>query len=352
MNLIWVIILLVLVGFVGLQNADASCAQNQDWSLAPCFDNGSPSKSKYVERWSPYYDYKGSELMERKKIEMIQSLENKTFDKWMTFSENPHENSNVYRYYLSMGVIANQFPHPEFVDEQEYVSPKKQQSLYTKPYALKCRIDLQPVILQSGNYACVKSETRDKLLELNLIHDDYSQVSIYLIGNNFQYGGVLRLVIINEGMVPIKFDSPVIKMNMYQSRDLTFYDEELLYPGFYADYKPWTKDQLSELDLGIHTVQIDYSSDIHKQAKKLEYEFDWKLEMKNKLSQTSGCRDVGGKWFGMHNECESTQMTETFENYCSDLDGEYDSCTSNCRHYPAGSDLICTSQCIAVCEFN
>jgi len=353
MRLVWSVIPLVLIvsliGIVGMQNADASCVRNQDWLKAPCFDTGPVPKSTFAERWSPYYEHKGSELMESKKIEMFQSLENKTFDEWVYATENYNENFNIYSYYVSIGKIAPQFPNTMIVDE--YMSPKKQQSLFTKSYDLKCKNGLQPIILQSENYACVKSETRDKLLEMNLIHDDYSLIIIFSSGrgNNHDLNSFSHITMRNEGMVPIQFDSPSIDIPIWQTRQ---YDSESLHPGEQVSYRPWSQNQLDELEPGQHTIEIIYHSDIHKEEKRLNYEINLHAELKNKSKIINGCKSVGGTWLDDYNECESSSIEKPFENYCDNFNGTYDQCNSSCRHYPAGSDRVCTSQCIAVCEFD
>jgi hypothetical protein len=69
-------------------------------------------------------------------------------------------------------------------------------------------------------------------------------------------------------------------------------------------------------------------------------------ELVDSIEIINGCKDVGGEWSSVHNECESGQITEEFENYCSDFSGEFDSCAPNCYND------ICTSQCLALCEFD
>jgi hypothetical protein len=278
MRQVWVVIPLVLIGIIGMigiQESDASCVQNRDWSSAPCFDTGSPSKTEFVERWTPYYEYKGSELMERKKIEMFQSLENKTFEQWIGSSENPHENHNVYSYYMSTGEVAKQSSGGGFYVE-EITSPHKQQSIHTKPYNLNCKNNLLPVLLQSETYACVKEESREKLLELNLIHKDYSNISILRIEDENDVNTPFYISIRNEGMVPIHFESSSIQVPMFQTRNQAPpYDEKLLYPGGHASQWHLKEKQLDEsLKLGKNIIEINYKSDIHQLEKSVNYEIN------------------------------------------------------------------------------
>ena len=79
-------------------------------------------------------------------------------------------------------------------------------------------------------------------------------------------------------------------------------------------------------------------------------EISFKNELENKHDVMNACNDVG-VWLDEFNECESSSITESFENYCNDFDGEYYSCHSGCRHSPDWPQTICAAQCIAVCEF-
>lgn len=106
--------------FIVFQNtpAFASCAVNEDWPDAPCFDVLPVNREEYRMAWAPYYDYKGSEWMEQKKTEILQAIENGTFMEW----EGSVENSNVYNYYHSVGLVPNQYDYFFFEDEPRYYS--------------------------------------------------------------------------------------------------------------------------------------------------------------------------------------------------------------------------------------
>lgn len=256
--------------FFPIQDADASCARNQDWRSAPCFDTGPVSKERYVEAWNPYYEYKGSELMEKKKIEMFEALENKTFDEWRSTPIH----WNVYSYYSSTGEVAPQGLSHGHLPEEKYMSPKVQQSIYTKPYNLRCIIEFQPVMLQDGNYACVSEESRVRLLKFNLVHDDYSLLSFYNPRNSYDVDFLPGVYILNEGMVPLKFNSISIDRPMWQGRGTTGYDKDILQPGNYASYDPWSEILQDEIKLGVYPIQINYTSDIHKIEKSLSKEIE------------------------------------------------------------------------------
>lgn len=100
----------------------ASCAVNADWPAAPCFDTLPVNREEYRMAWAPYYEYKGSEWMETKKAELLQAIEDGTFMEW----EGSAENSNVYQYYHSIGLVPNQYEYFFFEDDalyHQYVKP-------------------------------------------------------------------------------------------------------------------------------------------------------------------------------------------------------------------------------------
>ncbi len=281
MRIVWAIIPLILIGTLGIQNVDGGvCSRSIDWPEKPCFSVNPPSQTKFIEGWSPYYEYKGSEVMERKKIEMFQSLENKTFDTWVNSLENYRENYNIYSYYVSTGEIAKQSKYSGFRIE-EHMSPKKQQSIYTKPYDLKCRNDLQPILLQSGTYACVKDESRKKLLELDLINEDYSRISVYQY-RDYDVGYPVSITMRNEGMVPVQSQSPFIHIFNSTGQILGILDGtmqslrgELLKPGDSFTYQIWSNSTFNEnTPPGQYAIEIHYQSDIHKKKKSIDFEFD------------------------------------------------------------------------------
>lgn len=94
-------ILITLIGFSGMffaSQADAMCAVNEDWPQAPCLDTPPYTIEEKKQAWSPYYNYKGSEWMEEKKLEMITALENGNFPKWVSQPDD-YSHWNVYEYY-------------------------------------------------------------------------------------------------------------------------------------------------------------------------------------------------------------------------------------------------------------
>jgi hypothetical protein len=152
--------------FIVFQNtpAFASCAVNEDWPDAPCFDVLPVNREEYRMAWAPYYDYKGSEWMEQKKTEILQAIENGTFMEW----EGSVENSNVYNYYHSVGLVPNQYEYFFFEDEaQKHVtSPLQQFKSGIQVDEIQCKENLQLMIKASdGSPACIKPETKAKLVE-------------------------------------------------------------------------------------------------------------------------------------------------------------------------------------------
>lgn len=94
----------------------ASCAVNEDWPNAPCFDVLPVNREEYRTAWEPYYDYKGSEWMETKKTELLLAIESGEFKEW----ENNTENRNAYQYYYSIGLVPNQHEYFFFEDDPRY----------------------------------------------------------------------------------------------------------------------------------------------------------------------------------------------------------------------------------------
>ena len=108
-------ILITLIGFSGIfftSQADAMCVYNEDWPQKPCLDTPPYSLDDEKQAMGPYYDYKGSEWMEEKKLEMIQALESGSFRQWV---EEPDDYShwNVYEYYS----IFEGYDYEEFSQE-------------------------------------------------------------------------------------------------------------------------------------------------------------------------------------------------------------------------------------------
>jgi hypothetical protein len=57
------------------------------------------------------------------------------------------------------------------------------------------------------------------------------------------------------------------------------------------------------------------------------------------------CNELEGTWIDIANECEGIS-----EEQCINLGGNYNTCASACRNDPEA--IMCTMQCVFVCEFN
>ena len=102
------VIIFIIAGFLAspfvMPESFALCVVNEDWSQAPCLDvimNGCYD-SEDVKMWMDYYDYKGESLMESKRIEMINAIEENRLQEWKSQS---HENSDVWQYYHLKGEV-------------------------------------------------------------------------------------------------------------------------------------------------------------------------------------------------------------------------------------------------------
>jgi hypothetical protein len=112
-------IFILLAPFVFYNEAFSSCAVNEDWSDAPCFDVLPVNRQEYRNAWEPYYDYKGSEWMEQKRTEMLDARDQQRLAEWMNSGSQNH---NVFSYYHSRGEISYppEYDRPFFEDDFRY----------------------------------------------------------------------------------------------------------------------------------------------------------------------------------------------------------------------------------------
>ncbi len=105
------VLVLFFTGLTGLilPHAFGICIVNTDWPDAPCIDLVIDHKypQDLVDGWAKYYDYKGAEFMESKKIEMNNAIENGQLFKWV---EKSIQNHNVWQYYYFSGQAPNTYP--------------------------------------------------------------------------------------------------------------------------------------------------------------------------------------------------------------------------------------------------
>jgi hypothetical protein len=91
------------------KDAGASCTVNTDWPDAPCMDviEGDHYPQDQVDRWAAYYDYKGTQFMESKKIQMDNAIKEDRLIGWVNESI---QNSNVWQYYYFSGQAPSPYP--------------------------------------------------------------------------------------------------------------------------------------------------------------------------------------------------------------------------------------------------
>lgn len=118
--------------FIIFQNslAFASCAVNEDWPDAPCMDviEGGRYPQEQVDRWAAYYDYKGAQFMESKKIQMDNAIKEDRLIGWVNESI---QNSNVWQYYHFSGQAPSPYPqkigfdtiHRDSTPPQNFMTP-------------------------------------------------------------------------------------------------------------------------------------------------------------------------------------------------------------------------------------
>lgn len=80
------------------------CEDNPDWPSAPCYPPADISIRQLKQDWNGYYDYKGTEWMEMKKLEIQEAILNGTLEDWMKGGP-PLAHSNVHFYFYINGQI-------------------------------------------------------------------------------------------------------------------------------------------------------------------------------------------------------------------------------------------------------
>lgn len=167
-----------IIGTVGFSSiitteylAYGMCVSGTDWDKVPCWgricsgdEPACTDPNWWKERWEPYYDYKGAEWMHQKKIELLDAIKTNTLTEWKSLTPNG-TNSNVYDYYFYMsqvpsiyGVYVDQF----FADS---FPPLKQIKAGMKLDELFCKSNFVLLLKHDGSPACVKPETKIKLIE-------------------------------------------------------------------------------------------------------------------------------------------------------------------------------------------
>lgn len=140
---------IVILALFGIKEATAICTPDilEDWPDAPC---GLPlSTEKLRQDWQGYYEFKGKEWMEEKRVEMEKAILSSTLEQWRTDGAN----YNVWLYYK----ITNNIPE---------VPPIKQFKFGIPLTEIKCKENL--ILLKKASNElpiCVSIKTSQKLLE-------------------------------------------------------------------------------------------------------------------------------------------------------------------------------------------
>ena len=74
--------LFAMLVLLPLQLVYAPPSYNPDWQSYPYCPGGCSNEYLKTE-WAKYYDIKGSEWMEQKKIEMLFAIDNRTLEQWV-----------------------------------------------------------------------------------------------------------------------------------------------------------------------------------------------------------------------------------------------------------------------------
>ncbi|MCE9652423.1 MAG: hypothetical protein K8Q89_05120 [Nitrosarchaeum sp.] len=150
-----------------VSNSFAICVINEGWSDAPCYTKRGedPSLNQMKRWWSQYYEFKGTEWMESKKLELMQAIQNGNLIEWK--KEDPDSSHhNVYMYYFLMGII----PNEDGLFAEEYygvrlLSPQQQSDSGISFREIHCGIDLVLLQKYDGSPSCVTEQTKQKLIE-------------------------------------------------------------------------------------------------------------------------------------------------------------------------------------------
>lgn len=152
----YIVIFLVLIGFVALtQQSFAWCMENEDWKDAPCYGAAYQnfSKEKIQDDWASYYDYKGQDWMEQKKVELMIAIRDRYHEEWHNESD---ANSNVFQYYYAFY---------DMDKYQNFYSPHKQLTEGFPFNEVQCKQNLVLLQKYDGSPACVTESTKMKLIE-------------------------------------------------------------------------------------------------------------------------------------------------------------------------------------------
>ena len=136
-------VIFIIAGFLAspfaMPESFAQCVVNEDWPQAPCLDvimNGCYDYDD-SKMWMDYYDYKGESLMESKRIEMVNAIEENRLQEWKLQS---HENFNVWQYYHlkgeSPGLSGAYYLCADQLDMEKSFTVQMNQSVFFEGYEI------------------------------------------------------------------------------------------------------------------------------------------------------------------------------------------------------------------------
>ncbi len=107
--------LLIIIGIIfscgfAISNVYADCDINRDWPDAPCLDEvvNDAYMQHLVNKWAEYFDYKGEQFMDSKRMEMNDAIKDNKLLEW---TDQSIQNQNVWQYYYFSGQAPNPYPH-------------------------------------------------------------------------------------------------------------------------------------------------------------------------------------------------------------------------------------------------
>ena len=92
----------------------ASCVGDYDWPQRPCYDTSpGPTIDQMKQEWQVYYQFKGKDWMEMKKVEMDSAIKDGTLKEWTEYgsSSDNFANWNVWYYYHLNGQAPDLQPY-------------------------------------------------------------------------------------------------------------------------------------------------------------------------------------------------------------------------------------------------
>jgi hypothetical protein len=127
MKYLRIILFLNSLFFIIFTQAYALCVYDNDWPTKPCSDLIENETLPYDEKkeWQKYYEMKGKEWMEAKKVEMIEADKLGLLKEWIEYGQksNNFANANVWKYYSLYGESPAIQPYNEGKIIPNYFAP-------------------------------------------------------------------------------------------------------------------------------------------------------------------------------------------------------------------------------------